>query len=243
MAYRYRSRRSIKKLARKSQRNFILTLAVVGILIYSTINWVLPSFIEGVGFIKNIIKPAQKSFSSISENAALAPPVLNIPFEATNSAEIGIKGFGTLNSKVNLYIDDNLKQTVDVLNDGSFLAEKVSLNLGLNNIYGKTLDETGKESLPSKTIQLSFIYDKPNLTINEPEDGKIVQGGDRKIKISGKTDPNVKIFINDNQIVVSQDGNFSTDININEGDNIISVRAVDTASNLTELQRRVNYAP
>lgn len=243
MAQRYRSRRSIKRLARKSQRNFILTLAVVGILIYSTINWVLPSFIGGVGFIKNIVKPSQKTFSQTSENATLAPPVLNIPYEATNTAEINIKGFGTPNSKVNLYIDDDLKQTVDTSNDGSFLVEKVPLNLGLNNIYGKTLDENGKESLPSKTIQLKFIYDKPNLTINEPEDGKIVQGGDRKIRISGKTDPNVKIFINDNQIVVSQDGNFTSDQSLNDGDNIFLIKALDLASNATEVQRRVVYTP
>lgn len=243
MAYRYSSRRSVKRLARKSRRNFIVTLIIVIILIYSTITWVLPSFVNGIGFITNIIKPSQKTLAPSSQDSAIAPPVLSIPYEATNSAQIDIKGFGTPNSKVKLYIDDESKQTVDVSSDGSFTLQNVSLSLGTNNIYATTVDEQNKESLPSKTIRLIYDNQKPPLSINEPDDNKVVQGGDKKIKVSGKTDAAVKVFINGTQVIIDKDGNFSSDIALNDGANTLSIKAVDVASNETELQRQVVFQP
>ena len=242
MAYRYRSRRSIKRLARKSKRNFIITLIIIGILFYATLNWILPYFIGGIGIIRNTIAPVKK-ISTSSGNSLLAPPVLNIPYEATNSSEINIKGFGSANSKVKIFIDDIEKTTTGVLPDGSFSAENISLSLGLNNIYGKTIDEDGKESLPSKTIRITYDFEKPNLSISQPEDNKKIQGGDKKVIVSGTTDIGTRIYINDSQIIVDKDGNFSVDLAINEGDNTITIKAVDIASNSTELQRRVSYTP
>lgn len=243
MSYKYRSRRSAKRLASKSRRNFLFTLIIIAILVYSTITWILPFLINGLGFIKNIIQPLQKPQSSLSENAALAPPVLNIPYEATNTGQIDIRGYGNPNSKINLYVDDEKKQTVSVESDGSFKLEKISLNLGTNNIYAKTLDEENRESLPSKLLKIIFDNEKPNLTVNEPEDGKKIQGGDKKIKISGKVDPGIKVFVNENQIIVDKDGNFTTDSALNDGNIILTIKAVDPASNFTEVQRTVTYNP
>lgn len=241
MAYKYSSRRSIKKLKRKSKRSFVITLAVAGFLIYATINWILPYFIGGIGIVKNVIEPPKKKITS-DENSPLAPPVFSIPFEATNTAQIRIGGYGTPNSKVKIYVDDQ-NQTVEVSSDGSFTAENISLKLGTNNIYGKTIDEAGKESFPSKTIKLQYSYDKPNLAVTQPEDNKTIQGGDKKITISGKTDPNVKIFINNSQVIVSGDGSFSSEQPLNDGDNIFNIKAIDSASNTTDMQRRVVYNP
>lgn len=243
MKYRYRSRRSAKRLASKSKRNFVFTLILIGILIYATFTWVLPYFIGGLGFVKNIISPPKKTVTEASKNANLAPPVLNIPYEATNSSEINIKGFGIANSKVKIFIDDNEKTTTDVSSDGSFATENISLSLGLNNIYGITIDEDGKESLPSKTIRIIYDDEKPSLSLNEPEDNKKIQGGDKKVKVSGKTEPGSKVFINNAQIIADREGNFNIDQPLNEGDNDILIKAVDIALNSTEMQRKVIYTP
>lgn len=242
-SYRYRSRRSVRKLARRSRRNFIITLVLIVILIYATISWVLPNFIGGIGFIKNILTPPKKITTQPSETGTLAPPVLSIPYEATNTAQIDIKGFGTPNSKVKLYLDDDPKETVDVAGDGSFTFEGVTLTLGTNNIYGKTLDDKDRESLPSKTIKIIYNNEKPSLTINEPEDNKKIQGGDKKVRVAGKTDPGVKIYINGTQGIVNSDGNFGIDQPLSDGDNIISVKAVNPATNYTEVQRKVIFQP
>lgn len=243
MSYKYRSRRSIRRLQRKSKRNFIFTLIIIAILGYSTLTWVLPNFIGGIGFVKNKINPPQKTIVQASNTSNLAPPVINIPYEATNSAQIDIKGFGTPNSKVKLYIDDETKQTIDVEGDGSFTFPNVSLNLGTNNIYTTSVDDRNKESLPSKTIKLIFDNQQPPLSINQPEDNKKIQGGDKKVTVSGKTDPGIYVFINGTQVIVDKEGNFSSDQSLNEGNNTISIKAVDIATNVTEIQRQVNYTP
>lgn len=243
MAYRYHSRRAVRRLARKSRRNFFITLVIITILAYFSLTWILPNFIGGIGFIKTVVSPSQKSITQPSDNITLAPPVLNIPYEATNTTQINIKGFGTPNSKVKLYIDDESKQTTDVAEDGSFTFKDVTLGLGTNNIYGRTVDEKDKESLPSKTIKVIYENEKPILNISEPEDNKTIQGGDRKVKVSGKTDPGVNIFINGTQVIVDKDGNFSADQPLNDGDNTISIKAVSIASNITEVQRNVKYNP
>ncbi len=240
--YRYRSRRSVRRLARKSRRNFVITLIIIVILLYSTATWILPSFINGLGLIKNIISP-QKTITKLSENTAVAPPILNIPYEATNTAQIDIKGFSAPNSKVKLYLDDEPKETVNVSSDGSFIFTNINLSLGTNNIYGRTLDNQNKESLPSKTIKLIYDDEKPTLDINEPEDNRKIQGGDKKVKVAGKTEPSGKVYINNTQVIVDKDGNFSADQPLNDGDNDILIKAIDAANNSTEIQRRVNYTP
>ena len=129
MAYRYHSRRSAKRYARKSKRSFVITLIIVIFLLYATIVWVLPFFINTLGFINSIVKPPTKPSIEVSENASLAPPVLNIPYEATNSAPINISGYASPNIKVRLYLDDQLEREVNSEVDGSFIVESVSLNL------------------------------------------------------------------------------------------------------------------
>lgn len=243
MAYRYRSRRSNRRLARNSRQTFILTIIIIVILLYATLTWVLPYFIGSISVVKNIIKPPKITTPKSSLNSNLAPPILNIPFESTNSAQINIRGFGVPNSKVILYIDNESNQTTDVSSDGSFTFEGIDLNLGTNNIYGTTLDEQNKESLPSKTLKLFFDNERPPLNLNEPGDNKTIQGGDKKVKVSGKTDPGTHVFINNSQIIVDEEGNFNTDIAINEGDNTLSIKAVDGASNSTEIQRNIKYNP
>lgn len=243
MAPRYQTRRSQRKLARNSRRNFFITLVLIIFLLYAALMWILPTFINGLGLVKNYTTPKKEKITEASENSSLAPPILNIPFEATKTAEINIKGYGTPNSKVILFVDDEQKDTTDVSSDGSFEFKNVALSLGTNNIYGKSLDEEEKMSLPSKTIKIYYDDEEPTLTINEPEDGKTIQGGDKKIKIAGQTEENAQVFINDTQIIVNKDGNFSTELPLNEGENNFSIKAVDKAQNSKEDSRKVIYTP
>ncbi len=238
MRYKYYSR-SAKRKAKKSSRNFIITLILIGLLIYATLQWILPSVIGGVGLINGVIKPPKKTAPVNYES--LAPPVITVPFEATNTAQINISGFATPNAKVELFIDDQLKDTTQTPEDGKFEFNGVSLNLGTNNIYGKTIDEKGVESLSSKTLAIFYDNGKPLLTVSEPDDGKTIQGGDKKITFKGSTDPNVKIYINDVQTITNLDGNFSSEQSLNDGDNNFTIKAIDKAGNETSLVRKVTY--
>lgn len=240
MSYKYNSR-SAKRMAKKSKRNFIITICLILFLIFATVQWILPSVIGGVGLVNSIVKPTKKIVETKYET--LAPPVLNIPFEATNSAKINITGYATSNSKVNLYIDDSLKDSAQTKEDGSFEFSDISLSLGTNNIYGKTVDEKDVESLPSKTLAVFYDNGKPSLVVSEPEDGKTIQGGDKKITIKGNSDSDNKIYINDVQIIISSDGTFSSEQTLNDGDNTFTIKAIDKTTNQTEVTRKVIYKP
>ncbi len=238
----YKSRRYARRVAKKSRRNFILTLIVIIFLMYATLQWLLPNFIGGIVFVKGILKPTTKVKQDTSADSSLPPPVFNIPYEATNTAQINIQGYSNPHSKVELFMDDDKKDTTQVQDDGSFEFKNVDLVLGTNNIYGKSLDDNNKESLPSKTIQVTYDNEKPSLDIAEPDDGKKIQGGDKKVTVRGKTNPEVQVLVNGTQVVVDKDGNFSTSIDINDGDNTITVRATDKAGNYTESTRKVTYS-
>ncbi len=241
MSSRYQYR-SVKRYQNKSKRNFYATIIIIVVLLYVAFTWALPSLIGGLGFIKNFTNPSRKVITA-SDQSTLAPPVLNIPYEATNTAQIDITGYGSPGAKVELFLDDDKKQTVDVSDDGSFKFSDVALSLGTNNIYGKTLDEKDQESLPSKTLIIIFDNEKPALNISEPEDNKTINGGEKKIKISGKTETGVSVYINGNQVIVDKDGNFTTTLDLNEGDNNFDIKATDAANNSSAISRRVVFHP
>jgi len=242
MSYRYNSRRQTRKFAKKSRRNFIITIFLILLFSYLSLTWILPFLINGVGFVKGNINPPKK-VATDDQTPTLAPPVLNILYEATNSSQIDIKGYGTPSSKVVIFLDDEKKDTVDVSEDGTLEFKNVQLVLGTNNIYGKSINDKNQESLPSKTFKIIYDNEKPSLNISEPLDGKEIQGGDKKIKISGNTEKGAHIFINGSQIIVDKDGNFSQDQTLNEGDNDFNIKAIDLASNTNEVSRRVIYQP
>lgn len=241
MAQRYRSY-SARRIIRRSRRNLIITFFLIIVLLYATINWVLPGFVNILGSINNIIKQPPNKDKADQLNSTLAPPVLTIPYEATNTAKIDISGYSNPNSRVKIFVDEKEVETVAVLDDGSFLAKDIALSFGTNSISAKSIDEYNEESLPSKTFKIILDLEKPPLSINEPEDNKIITD-ERKLKISGKTEQNAQIFINNSQIIVDKDGNFSAGMQLNDGDNIFNIKSIDRASNFEEVSRRVIFQP
>lgn len=236
MAYR----RSVRRVASKSKRNLLITFILIIGLLYLAIAWILPNFINFLGSFNSAIKQPKEKTDDLS--ITLGPPVLNIPNESVNTSEIDIKGYANPNSKVKIFVDDQEVKIVDVTEDGSFNAQGISLALGTNNIYGKTIDENGKESLPSKTFKIIYDNEKPSLSISEPDDNKQIQG-ERKLKISGKTETGVQVFINNTQVIVDAEGNFSTIVSLNDGENNFNIKAQDSASNTEEVSRKVTYTP
>ncbi len=238
MAYRSRYRR---RLPSRKKHNIFGTVILIIVILFIAFNWILPNLINGLGFINKTIKPVSNKNESTGENPTLAPPVLLIPYEATNSAEINISGYSQANSTVKIYLDDNLITETKPKDDGSFTTLGIPLNLGTNNIYGKTTDERGQDSFSSKIIRLIFDNEKPFLDVFQPQDN--LTSHDKNIKVTGKTEQGSVLYVNNNRTIISEDGSFQTLIGLNEGDNIIVIKTHDKAGNLTEIQRKVTYQP
>lgn len=233
----------LRRGERKNRNKLIWTLILGGILIYGFFFWVVPNLIGSLSSI-NSFKPQPPSLTPISENVTLAPPVLSIPYEATNSFTIKIKGYSMPKTQVEIYLDDILQTTTQTEDDGSFTTENISLSLGTNNISSRTVDENGDRSLPSKVIHLIYDNEKPKLTISQPSDNQIISG-DNKVTVAGKTDPtDISVLtINDTRAIVSSDGTFSLAVPLNEGDNNIVIAASDLAGNINSIARQVVFQP
>lgn len=236
-AYRPRSLRHSESKAKKK-----LIYTIVGILIatYVLFNWGLPFIIGHLSFLNKREKPIDAETLRIDE--AIAPPVLYIPFEATNSASLPISGYAAPLSKVEVYIDEEIKAQVSTDSEGKFLTSPIALNLGTNNISAVTINDSDKKSLPSKNIKLFFSNEKPGLEISEPGDGTEVKGGDKKVKVAGKTDANNSITVNGATVIVDSEGNFQTVIPLNDGDNTITIISSNSFGNSNQIQRNVKFA-
>ena len=237
----YYKPRSVRKNESKTRKKLIWSLIISIALLFIILRYVLPALVGNLSYINKF--KSNSTVTPISEGVKLAPPVLNIPYEATNTASIKVKGFATANAKVKIFLDDNLVSTITADQDGSFVTEPINLSVGTNNIYGKTMSEVGNDSLSSKTIQILYSNEKPMLQISEPPDGKEIKGGDKKVKVVGQTDVDNDLTINGTKIILNGDGHFSTDINLNDGENNLMVVATNSVGNFTTLQIKVTYTP
>lgn len=233
---------TVRRKEKNAKNKVLLTSIFIIIFLYISITWLLPTLIGGLSVL-NKFKPVQKSDNSFIEDSSIAPPVLNIPFEATNSAQIKISGYAQPDTQVEIYIDDELQTTTTVNSDGNFSSDLIDLRLGTNSISGKTIDKDTRKSLPSKIIRIIYDNQKPSLVVHAPSDNQETK--DKRFTVTGITNPDetIEITINNNRTVVNTDGNFSYSVELNEGDNNIVIVAVDQAGNSTQLSRKLIYRP
>lgn len=82
------------------------------------------------------------------------------------------------------------------------------------------------------------------VTIERPKDEEVVD--DRIITISGKTVPDAKIVVltesNEEAGVAANNGNFSTEITLDDGENIIEVSAIARNGEIAKAKLTVTYS-
>lgn len=237
--------RSIRRIRQKSSKQLFVAIGFGIVILIFFISWGLPALIGGLS-VFNKLKPTTPKTASI-EDSAIAPPVLNIPYEATNSATIKINGYASPSSKVEIYVDGDVRSVAQTGEDGKFESEDITLSEGTNNISGKTIiDSLGaepKKSLASKNIRLVYSNEKPILEVSEPNDNTEIKGGDKKVKVSGKTDVENSVMVNGLTLIIDREGGFSTTVSLNDGDNMISVITTNQVGNTTKIERKVIYTP
>jgi hypothetical protein len=90
-------------------------------------------------------------------------------------------------------------------------------------------------------VPVSFnVIDTTAPVININKDDFIEIGGEYYTKhknqtLSGKTEPNVKVFIQGNETMVDEIGNFKQALQLNEGKNDIKIEAIDLGNNRSEM--------
>lgn len=224
---------------RQSKKKLIYSLAGIVIILLLLFKLGIPLLIKFSLFISGN-KQTSDTTQTTDQPAFIAPPVLNQSFTATNSAQIKVSGTGEKKQEIKLYVNNSVVDTKNTQDDGTFSFDMVTLKNGDNNIQAKA-KVNDKESDFSNTITITYQNKAPSLDVNSPSDGQSFSK-DPGITVKGKTDSDAKVTVNDFQAIVNDDGIFSYDMQLQNGDNQLKVVAMDEAGNKTEKDLKVTYS-
>ena len=77
----------------------------------------------------------------------------------------------------------------------------------------------------------------PSLEVYKPIEGEIVKG--RRLVVTGQTNPQVVLKVNNQPVLVSEDGDFKTEIEIFEGTEEVIIKAISRSGKETVIQRKI----
>lgn len=224
---------------RKDKRR--LTLAIVGIIgIIALVLLFGVKALIGFSVVVDRLKGASPTPATQNQSIIL-PPTLDPPPEATNTATISVSGKGQPNLSLIVYLNDAQFKKLSIPTDGNFSINAIPLSDGANTISAKITDDKGNTSDLSNVVTVSFGSKPPSLDVGAPEDNANVSGDPNTVTVSGSTDDNVTVTINDRLVVVKSDNTFTYSYPLNDGDNILTIAATDAAGNQTKITRKVIY--
>ncbi|MBI4080264.1 MAG: helix-turn-helix domain-containing protein [Candidatus Levybacteria bacterium] len=88
--------------------------------------------------------------------------------------------------------------------------------------------------------QYRYAFVNPPLDVTSPKEG-IIYG--KEIIVSGKTDPNATIYVNNDPVTVSKDGSFMKQITVFSGKTGIIVKARNRLNRETIIERKITVRP
>jgi hypothetical protein len=217
------------------RRFFILVGAIVIIL--------LATYFIGLAILSQI-GTREDTFTQ-RDRIAPSPPILTGVPQATNSAQLNIKGFAEVGTTVTLFLNSGENDSQLVGAEGQFNFEKVGLELGENEIHTTTTDNAGNESRQSTVYKVVVDQKPPKLEVIEPENGAIVKEEEDKqtfVLVKGEVEEGATVTVNDYQAIVREEGKFEYRLLLTkEDENIIKIIARDTAGNKTTVEKAIIY--
>jgi len=229
-----------RTLERQSKRNMLLmsvgVIAIVaGLIMYG--QTMLIKFSILMGQAKR--QPTNQSQTDTSITY-IAPPVLNPVNSATNSASAIFTGQVTDADQVKLYINDELVDVTKPKEDKTFTFNDVTLKEGRNKVKAFAwIKDKGSDE--SNIVTVNFLKNPPEVTIDQPNDGDSFHGPST-LTVKGKTEPDNSVTVNGILVITKDNGSFSSDIVLNNGENKIHIEITDRAGNKTTKDITVTYA-
>jgi bacillopeptidase F len=236
---RRKSRLSVKT-EKRTRKTILLTSLGILIILILLIKFGVNLLVGFSVFLAGTKNQASVNLNS-SSNTFITAPVLDPLPNATNSANIIISGKSQPNKTINLYINNDLKDTAQSDKTGSFLFEEI-LSTGNNKIDTKT-EQDNKSSDSSNSFTVVFKNNAPSLNIDSPSDGQSLTKDQNSIAVKGKTEQGITVTVNGFWAIIDENNNFSYNLPLQNGDNQIKVIATDQAGNNTERDLKVNYSP
>ncbi|MDO8610668.1 MAG: hypothetical protein Q7R95_09050, partial [bacterium] len=189
-------------------------------------------------FISSITSNKSEVQNSNPKNEFGTVNIDTIP-TATNSATIIVGGSVVNYGKVQFFINgEEVKETTLTTSD-NFNEEIGDLKKGNNEVFVKAIMKDDSSSKQTQVYNVILKSEKPKLEIKDLQDNQKVSKPD--LTISGTTDKETFIKINDMPIVVDANENFRFSLILKEGDNKIIVIAEDVAGNQEKKELTIQY--
>ena len=233
------SRRLITEERRNRRKAFffvVLTLFTVFLIFF----YGLPLVAKFASFIYDLRQTSEPV--ETSDTTPPPPPRLTPLPSATNKERLDIQGTTEPGASVTIYFNS---KSEDVLanSEGSF-SLNIPLNNGVNIISASSKDSSGNESQKTDTLEITYDKEPPEIEIIKPADGAEFFGNlQRQIIIEGKVEEGTQVQINSRMVVVEQDKTFSFASSLSEGTNTFTIKAEDSAGNVTEKTLSVSFTP
>lgn len=168
------------------------------------------------------------------------PPRIILPYEATNSGQISIKGIAEKNLMVELLKNDVSIGKVAVNDAGEFTFDGIGLDQGESVFSAIAINDKGVSSEPSKEVRIIFNDKKPTLTMVNPSENSLkVNSSD--FDVIGQSDRGVSVLVNGSVAMVDENGKFKIKLQLNTGANQVEIIVRDIAGNETRKTITITY--
>src|SRR5258706_2052830 len=120
-----------------------------------------------------------------TQQTIIAPPVLDAPPVATNSATMTLTGKGQGGLTLIVYLSDGEFKKTPVPQDGNFSVSGIPLKEGVNTMSAKLSDDKGNMSDLSNVVSVLYGNKPPKLDVSAPDENASVSGDTNTIAVTG----------------------------------------------------------
>lgn len=233
-----RSRLS-RKYENKSKQNLILSILGIAVILFILFRYGIPFLSDTSFFVGQITNKESSDTKKTQTSTFVSSPHLDTLPLTTNAKTVKISGTALAGLKVEIYLNGSKFKETTVDKNGNF-ETSIDLSEGENIVKARSISGDSKSDF-SDSQTISFKKSNPNLTIDSPHDGDNLSGGNQTT-VSGKTDPQNSVTVNDFLAIIDSNGNWSYGLTLVNGSNEIRVVAIDQAGNKTEKSIHVNYS-
>lgn len=164
----------------------------------------------------------------------VVPPILAVTSPASNSTT------NSPSTMVSGTTEDGAKVTVNgasVTVSGGVFSTPYTLTEGTNNIAVAATDAAGNKA--SQTVMVTLDSLPPMLTVTYPPDNYV--SSVPSLSLTGITDANAKVTVGSTDVTADAGGNFTAMLVLTDGDNTITIKAVDKAGNVSSMTKKISY--
>ena len=176
------------------------------------------------------------TITEISDTTPPEAPVLIRPSLFTTDNHIIIRGTAEAGSSITLTHND-LELTTTVITSVGTWGTPITLSEGKNTFTATATDEAGNTSVPSSTVTITLDTIRPETVVFDLEQNTMVN--ENLITLTGTAEADSSITISYNRydsyiVTTSDDGTWSVDVTLTEGQNTFFAIATDKADNISD---------